>query len=154
MAALDRPDQLLREPGVENNDLVKNLLTGPWLNLRAPDGRVLEGIHGRRGAAGDLGAGAVMGADLIEMEPGNCFELHSHPGAHVLYVIGGQGSIEIDGQTYAIGEGDSIFVSADLAHGVACDLESGGPLRFVSIGFPHRDLATPDRMRLEQRGGG
>jgi quercetin dioxygenase-like cupin family protein len=80
------------------------------------------------------------------MAAGTAFELHTHPGAHILVIRDGRGSIAIDGVTYDLSEDDSIYVPADYAHGVSAGANSG--MTFLAFGVPHLPIDAPDRMTL------
>jgi quercetin dioxygenase-like cupin family protein len=126
---------------------LRNVLAGAWVDLRDERENVLPGIRGRVGAAGLTVAGEEIGADLIEMQPGAAFALHTHPGDHVLYVLGGVGVVHIGGVDYPVRTGDSIFIPAEKPHGVRAP-QAAFPLTFLAFGHPHKHLAAPDRMRL------
>lgn len=81
------------------------------------------------------------------MRPGTRFDLHEHPGGHILYVLSGEGGIIIDCTSYPLRVGDSVFIPAEYSHGVVA-AESGAPLCFLAFGVPHRTLDSDDRMRL------
>lgn len=126
------------------HSIVTHELAG-WVRLLDDDGSILAGIRGRSGAAGFCKDGAPMGADEIEMEPGSAFPLHVHPGDHILYVLSGEGYVQIDGADIAISAGDSLYLPAELPHGVRAG--TTGNLRFIAIGHPHRPLQSADRMK-------
>jgi transcriptional regulator with XRE-family HTH domain len=43
-------------------------------------------------------------------------EPHTHPGAEIIYVIGGQLILNVDGEDVLLGEGDSIYFDSGFAH--------------------------------------
>jgi len=73
------------------SDHVKNVLAGDWINLINERGEVLLGIRGRAGAILQTEEGVEFGADLIEMQPGSAFALHTHPGNHILALLTSSG---------------------------------------------------------------
>ena len=117
---------------------IVNLNQADWLPL-------LPGIYGRSGVSGlpsALNTHHVMGIDLLDMEPGAAFPLHTHPGAHILYVLEGEGSVTIDGQTFVTRPGDCYFIPGLLPHAVGAIQHH----RLLAIGFPHKELEDPYRM--------
>lgn len=124
---------------------------GAWVRLLDEDGTLLPGIRGRVGAQGPDNAGGRIGADTIEMEPGSAFPLHVHPGDHILYVVSGAGFVHIDGADHPIGAGDTVFLPAELPHGVHADPAAASPLRFVAVGHPHHPIDSAGRMRRVSR---
>ena len=118
-----------------------------WVHLLDDDGTVLPGIRGLAGANGATGLGDAIGADTIEMEPGSAFPLHVHPGDHILYVVTGAGFVHIGGVDYPINRGDTIFLPAELPHGVHTSPSAGENLVFLAVGHPHRPLDSADRMQ-------
>ena len=85
-----------------------------------------------------------MGIDLIEMDPGTSFPLHTHSGAHVLYVLDGVGTVTIDGVVHPTKPGDCYFIQADEPHAVGAVERH----RLLSIGLPHRTVDDPQRMHV------
>jgi len=84
---------------------------------------------------------------LIEMQPGSAFPLHTHPGDHILYVLAGPGLVHVDGVDHRVNTGDTIFIPAEYPHGVRTIREAPA-LVFLAVGFPHKHVSAPDRMRL------
>lgn len=129
-------------------DHIRNVLEGEWVELVDEAGIALPGIRGRVGAAAHTLEGRDFGADLIEMQPGSAFPLHEHPGDHILYVVDGSGLVHADGEDHAIRAGDTIFIPAEYPHGVRTPATVPGPLVFLAVGHPHRPLDARDRMRI------
>lgn len=109
-------------------------------------GGTFHDIRGRAGANGNTERGDAVGVDLIQMAAGSAFELHTHPGAHILVIREGKGSILIDGASYSLSEGDSIYVPASYIHGVRAGATTG--MTFLAFGVPHLPINAPDRMTL------
>jgi quercetin dioxygenase-like cupin family protein len=135
---------------------IRGVDRGEWVSLVREDGERLEGIRGRAGAVGQTLGGAEFGADTIEMQSGSAFPLHAHEGDHVLYIIRGRGFVHAGGVDHPVQAGDTIFVPAELPHGVRADGEGRRPLLFLAVGLPHKPVGAADRMRLveEPAGGG
>lgn len=117
---------------------IVNLYAGDWLEL-------LPGIRGRSGVTGvppGLDVQGAMGVDLIEMDPNTSFPLHTHPGAHVLFILEGEGTVTIGGVAHPTRPGDCYFVPGQTPHAVSALQRH----RFIAVGFPHRQLLDPGRM--------
>jgi quercetin dioxygenase-like cupin family protein len=127
---------------------VQNVLTGPEVKLLTEDGSILPGITGVAGVADLIEAGLEIGADRLIMRPGSAFELHTHPGAHILYVLRNRGFIHVDGIDYQMVEGDTVYVPANFAHGVKTDPDVNGVLEILAFGVPHMPVDSRQRMTL------
>lgn len=127
---------------------IRNVFTGPESLLYDSDGVVLKGIRGTAGAAELIERGMEVGADRITMESGAEFELHTHPGAHILYVLSSRGYIHVDGIDYEMVAGDTVYVPADYAHGVKTNHTVREPLELLSFGVPHMPLDSTRRMTV------
>lgn len=130
------------------NFLATNLDRQPWVSLRDETGRTLEGIRGKRGVAAQGAEGHPLGIDLIEMEPGAAFPLHTHEGDHILYILAGHGYVHVDGVDHPAAAGDTVFIPAAYAHGVKTDPHARERFQFLAVGYPHRHLEASDRMAL------
>lgn len=126
------------------DEFIRNLYEEDWLP-------VLPGIRGQRGVQGfPLGeeANIPMGIDLLDMESGTQFPLHTHPGAHILFILEGQGTVTIGDHVYTTRPGDCFFIPGGLQHGVGAPQHH----QFLSIGFPHKSLEDPSRMDIVDPG--
>ncbi|ARF53272.1 cupin domain-containing protein [Streptomyces gilvosporeus] len=127
---------------------IRNIYREPAVALLSPHGEVLRGISGTSGASEEFPAAQEIGVDRIVMQPGSAFELHTHPGAHILYVLRARGLIHVDGTDYEMTEGDTVYVPAHYAHGVRTHPDAEGPVEFLAFGIPHMPLDSPHRMSL------
>jgi quercetin dioxygenase-like cupin family protein len=127
---------------------VRNVLDGNEVKMLNPDGSVLSGIRGVSGVAELLDLGAQMGIDRIIMEPGSRFEVHTHPGGHVLYVLRSAGYIHVNGVDYDMEEGDTVYVPANFPHGIKTNPQVGSTLELLAIGVPHMPIDSTSRMTL------
>jgi quercetin dioxygenase-like cupin family protein len=130
---------------------IRNVYREPEVKLVDSNHQVLPGILGVVGAIETIENGMEIGADRLIMESGSQFELHTHPGAHILYVIRSRGYIHVDGVDYEMGEGDTVFVPANYAHGVKTNLDVREPLEILAFGVPHMPLESAERMTLVDR---
>lgn len=110
----------------------------------------LWGIRGKTGATEIGQDGELIGADLIEMQPGAAFPLHTHPGDHVIYVISGVGSITIDGEARHVETGTTIYVAGHAPHNVATYPDATEPFILLVVGHPKQSVASPDRLKVVQ----
>jgi quercetin dioxygenase-like cupin family protein len=128
------------------NKHIKNVLDGDWVDLLDNKGVKLRGIRGRVGACAIDSDGIGVGVDLIEMSPGSSFTIHQHPGSHLLYILSGNGFVNIDNLDYRLTVGDTIFIPAEFSHGVRTDKDQSEPLVIISFGYPHKHLNSKERM--------
>jgi quercetin dioxygenase-like cupin family protein len=58
-----------------------------------------------------------MEAYYTEFEPhSGATEPHKHPGAEIIYVIGGQLAVNVDGEDTLLAEGDSMYFDCAYPH--------------------------------------
>ena len=125
---------------------IQNFQKSDWVRLVNESGESLPGIRGRPGVAAPTLDGKMLGADLIEMQPGSAFPLHTHVGTHILYVVQGQGMVRINGVDYQIQPEDTIFIPAECPHNVLAPETAPASLVLLSVGHPHRPLEARNRM--------
>jgi quercetin dioxygenase-like cupin family protein len=130
---------------------IQSVADGPHLELVDHQGNPLPGIVGVPGACETIHLGVEIGVDRLIMKSGSAFELHTHPGAHVLYVLASRGYIHIDGVDYEMKVGDTVYVPADYAHGVKTDSRVDEPLEILAFGVPHMPVESKDRMTLVEK---
>ncbi len=53
----------------------------------------------------------------VTLEEGVVVPVHRHPHEQITYVIEGQLAMEVGGQTYMLGPGDSLLLPGDVEHG-------------------------------------
>ena len=99
-------------------------------------------VHGAPAIGLPLHTNGNLGADILFVEAGKQFPVHTHPGDHLLYCLEGRGTISVDGVTYEIQPGDIYMVDGLVPHAVgAIDDHT-----IVAIGSPHKPVASPERM--------
>ena len=59
-------------------------------------------------------------AVLVDFETGAVGALYSHPHTQISYVLAGEFTYEIEGETWHLNQGDSIVVDNGKTHGCAC----------------------------------
>jgi quercetin dioxygenase-like cupin family protein len=103
-------------------------------SLRMADG-------GATGAA--LISNGRLGADVIRLAAGEGFVPHTHPGDHLLIVVGGQGTITYGGKVYPTRAGDIYLLAGEVPHAVGAITDHV----ILAVGSPHRAVDAPDRMK-------
>jgi quercetin dioxygenase-like cupin family protein len=84
-------------------------------------------------------------AELVELEPDECFPLHIHPKSdHIIIVVSGEGQLLWRGAERQIVAGDTFVVPLGDTHSIGAG--SRGPLRFVVLNVPPIDFHHPDFM--------
>ena len=53
----------------------------------------------------------------VTLEEGVVVPVHRHPHEQITYVIEGQLSMEVEGQTHVLGPGNSLLLPGDVEHG-------------------------------------
>ena len=127
---------------------IRNVLSGQWVDLFDNHGQKLPGIRGRIGVAAPGISGHEIGLDLMEMQPGSFFPLHTHTGDHIIYIISGQGMVKVGEKNNPVKGGDSVFIPAELPHGFNTCPDATEPLVFAAVGHPHQHISSTQRMKL------
>ncbi len=83
-----------------------------------------------------------LGVDLIRLRAGEGFVPHTHPGDHILIVVGGLGTITFDGCVYPTEPGNVYMVGGAVPHAVGARTAHA----ILAVGAPHRAVDDPDRM--------
>ena len=127
---------------------IRNVLNGEWVEMFDNHENRLAGIRGRIGVSAIGVSGHEIGLDLMEIQPGSGFPLHTHAGDHVMYIVSGRAVCQVDGKDNLLKQGDSIYVPAEFPHAFSCPPDATDPVVFIAVGHPHRSLSSTDRMRL------
>jgi quercetin dioxygenase-like cupin family protein len=112
--------------------------------LIVPGERLRTQMLGTTATGHGLVTNGNLGADLIRLEAGEAFPMHTHPGDHLLYVLRGRGTITVDGVTYEVQPGELYMVDGLAEHSVGAVDEHW----LMSIGSPHKALDATDRMKI------
>lgn len=83
-----------------------------------------------------------LGVDLIRVAAGEGFQPHTHPGDHILIVVGGEGTITHDGTVYPTQPGDVYMVEGGVPHAVGARSDHV----ILAVGSPHKAVDDVDRM--------
>ena len=133
---------------------IKNIYDEGWRtrDFQPMAGTLAQAIHlGRTSTFSEVDVEIqgddCMGADLIQLEAGESFPLHTHPGHHVLLVIMGQGTVTVyvdKDVVHPTRAGDLYMLDGNQPHAV------GAVERhlLLSIGVPHKMPSALDRMSV------
>src|SRR5436309_8535598 len=69
-------------------------------------------------------------------------EPHEHPGAEIIYVLRGELVLNLEGQDFALGEGDSMYF--DSAHPYSYRRKGSLPCAAIIVGRRNRPQLDPD----------
>ena len=83
--------------------------------VRAPDVEPVEMVPGvwRR----TLSWGERLMVVQVVLEEGAVVPAHRHPHEQITYIIEGELSMDVEGQTHVLGAGDSLLLPASVEHG-------------------------------------
>ena len=127
-----------------------NLHIVEWANLLAngqleiPLGERSLIMPGTAATGDPLLSNGKLGADIIRVPAGQGFLPHTHPGDHLLIVIGGQGTIVYDGRIYPTRAGQIYMIEGKVPHAVGAITDHV----IIAVGSPHKAVDAPDRMSL------
>jgi len=107
-------------------------------------GRLPVRMHTSDGTAYRLVKHGSFGSDLIRFPAGGCVPDHTHVGDHILYVLGGSGFVDYDGEPWPLEEGVIYLIPGMIRHAIRATTE----LTLLAIGNEHRDAAAEDRLNV------
>ncbi|WP_067798825.1 cupin domain-containing protein [Actinomadura formosensis] len=91
-----------------------------------------------------LVSNGTIGADVIRLAAGAGFAPHTHPGHHVLAVIGGVGTITYGGRVYRTEAGQIFLIEGSVPHAVGAISDH----LILAVGAPHKRVDSAERMDL------
>jgi quercetin dioxygenase-like cupin family protein len=119
--------------------------TGSGPGVQHLDVAVVPGVCRVVGTASATGrallSNGYLGADLLHIPRGDSFPPHTHPGDHLLFVLGGRGVITIGGQIVPTFPGEAFMVEGAVPHAVGAIDDHV----LLSVGAPHRPVDSPAR---------
>jgi quercetin dioxygenase-like cupin family protein len=138
-------------PGASNRRSGGGLRIVRWASDLGMAGEQLLGValgqrqakmaHGN--ATGEaLVSNGSLGADIIRLAAGDGFVPHTHPGDHLLIVVGGLGTITCGGKIHPTRAGEIYMVEGQVPHAVGAITDHV----ILAVGSPHRPLDVTDRM--------
>lgn len=95
-----------------------------------------------KGTGEGLVSNGYLGADIIRLAAGDGFVPHTHPGDHLLIVIGGQGTITFGGKIYPTRAGQSYIIEGKVPHAVGAMTDHV----ILAVGAPHMPVDSVERM--------
>lgn len=101
-------------------------------------------MHGADSTGLGLVTNQTIGADLIRLPSGAGFPPHTHPGHHVLVIVGGRGTISYAGRVYPTQAGEIYLVEGSVAHAVGAITDHV----ILAVGAPHMPVDSHERMAV------
>lgn len=101
-------------------------------------------VHGADATGLGLVTNQLIGADVLRLPKGAGFPPHTHPGHHVLVIVGGRGTITYAGRVYPTEAGEIYLVEGSVAHAVGAISDHV----ILAIGAPHMPVDSRDRMAV------
>ena len=92
-----------------------------------------SGIRWKLLIAGEHTPSGGLITGIAEVAPGAELMRHHHEPAETYYIMSGQGEMEIQGRTHAVGPGFAVYIPPDARHAIRCT--GADPLVFV-FAFP------------------
>lgn len=89
-----------------------------------------------------LVSNGALGGDIIRLAAGEGFVPHTHPGDHLLIVLGGRGTITYNGCIYPTRAGQIYMIEGAVPHAVGAVTDH----IILAVGAPHKPVDAPDRM--------
>lgn len=83
-----------------------------------------------------------LGVDTIRVARGSGLRPHTHPGDHLLIVVGGSGTVTYDGVVYPTEAGELYMIEGGVPHAVGARTDHV----ILAVGSPHALIDDPRRM--------
>ena len=77
-----------------------------------------------------------LGVDLLQVQPGDRFPVHTHHGDHLLLCLKGSGTISIGQETYEVKPGDLYMVPGLVPHAVGAPVDDERGAQVPPLGEP------------------
>jgi quercetin dioxygenase-like cupin family protein len=106
--------------------------------------RPIAMAHAKNATGQSVASNGELGADVIRLSAGAGFAPHTHPGHHILVVIGGIGTITYAGRVYRTEAGQAYLIEGAVPHAVGAITDHV----ILAVGAPHKAVAATDRMAL------
>jgi quercetin dioxygenase-like cupin family protein len=101
-------------------------------------------MHGAAASGLGLVSNGTIGADIIRLPAGAGFPPHTHPGHHVLVVLGGRGTITYNGRVHPTEAGEVYLVEGAVSHAVGAITDHV----ILAVGAPHKAVDSHERMAV------
>jgi quercetin dioxygenase-like cupin family protein len=105
------------------------------IEMHASDATALELVSSKDGN---------FGADLIRFPAGGSVPMHTHPGAHILIVIGGKGKLITHDAEASLNPGVVYLVPGGVSHEIFAETA----LSLISVSDQRIPPSSPDRLAL------
>ena len=113
-------------------------------SLRIPHGERPVAMHGADSTGLGLVSNGTVGADVIRLPAGAGFPPHTHPGHHLLAVLGGRGTITYNGRVHPTEAGEIYLVEGSVTHAVGAVTDHV----ILAMGAPHMPVDSDSRMAV------
>jgi quercetin dioxygenase-like cupin family protein len=121
----------------------RSIISKEMTELALDTGPLPTHMHGTMEATGKaLVTNGSVGADLIRLPAGAGFVPHTHPGHHILIVVGGRGTITYNGQIHPTEAGQVYLIEGEIPHAVGAITDHV----ILAVGAPHKAIDAEDRM--------
>lgn len=137
----------MTRPPQEELSLVRwaDAVIGPAsTSVHVPHGERPVAMHGARATGLGLVSNGLIGADVIRLPAGAGFPPHTHPGHHVLVVLGGRGTITYNGRVHPTEAGQIYLVEGAVSHAVGAITDHV----ILAVGAPHMPVDSDRRMSV------
>lgn len=88
-----------------------------------------------------------FGADLIRFPAGGKVDSHTHPGEHMLFVLGGEGRLVLGDAEVNLMPGICYHVPANISHAIFAATE----LTLISVANDHRPVESEERLSVDPK---
>jgi quercetin dioxygenase-like cupin family protein len=113
-------------------------------SLHIPHGERPVPMHGADSTGLGLVSNGIVGADVIRLPAGAGFPPHTHPGHHLLAVLGGRGTITYNGRVHPTEAGEIYLVEGSVSHAVGAVTDHV----ILAMGAPHMPVDSDKRMAV------
>lgn len=110
----------------------------------APPGPLPVRMHASAATARELVAAGPFGADLIRFPAGGCVPDHTHPGAHILFVLSGTGWVDYEREPVRLEPGVCYLIPPGARHGIRAETE----LTLLAVANDRRPAGSSERLTL------
>ena len=111
-------------------------------NLSVPSGPRQREMRNSDATGSPLVVENKFGADVIRFGPNEGVPSHIHEGAHILFVIKGEGFVVYEGVEHRLEPGLCYFVPGMVEHAIKAESE----LILIAVGNDHRPVDSWERM--------
>jgi len=114
----------------------------PDCALLLPSGPLSVDMSNSQGTGSALLKEGDFGADLIRFGANEGVQNHTHEGAHILFVVKGEGWVDYEGYAHHLEPGMCYLIPSMSQHAIRAITE----LVLIAVGNKHRPLESSERM--------